>query len=148
MAVPSWLAWLYFAAVQLIMLLATLVGFVVLIPFCLAQAWRPSVVPSIKDGTRHIDEWSWAPLNKVYGNPEDGVSGQTALIWINGVLSPYLPSANTSWRAWSWSAWRNSCDALKYVFAWANGPSATVTLFGKTIGFGWRPENGIKVPVL
>jgi hypothetical protein len=140
------IGWPWFALVQLISLLATVVGWVLLIPFCLARAWILDD-QSIKDG-RPVDRWRWSVLNVVFGNPEDGVSGGTALVWVNGVLSPYMPNAWAPWRAYCWSAWRNSADGLKYVFAWENGPFKEVTVFGKRHKIGWQRENGVKVPVI
>lgn len=143
-------AWMWFAVVQLICLIAMLVGWLLLIPFCLAQAWVADVI-SIKDG-RAIDRWQWRPLNLIYGNPEDGVSGQTAFIWVNGSLSFYRLGVWSPWRAYLWSAWRNSADNLKYVFAWKAGPYKewVYTLFGKqhTAKVGWQEENGFNVPVI
>lgn len=155
--------WTYFVLAQVAMLVAQVVGLVALIPFCLAQAWETSPAPSIGQKpwlTRGpIDRWSWGPLNYVYGNPEDGVSGQTALIWGSGTSSgqlvPYLPGANAAWRAYCWSAARNSAGGLKYVFQWrgklpAPYKSGVFSVFGKsfTYGFGWKLENGsFYVPV-
>jgi hypothetical protein len=138
------IGWLWFTVVQLIQLLATVLGWVVLIPFCLTHAWYVSAIPSVKDNQRRVDRWRFAPVGFLYDNPEDGVSGIYALIWINGVLSPYMPDAPAWWRAYCWSAWRNSCDNLKYVFAWSKGPQALI--LGRKVG--WWPENGRKVPVL
>lgn len=138
------LGWLWYAIVQLIMLFFTVLGWVLLIPVCVRQAWFVSALPSIKDGKRTIDRWQFAPLGCIYDNPEDGVSGQYALVWVNGVTSLYMPHAPAWWRAYCWSAWRNSCDNLKYVFAWQNGPQALIS--GHKIG--WWLENGKKVPVL
>lgn len=113
--------WLRFAGVQLVMLIAAVLGVFLLIPFCLAQAWVADE-KSIKDG-RVIDRWKWRLLNLVYGNPEDGPSGLYAKVWLNGTTEgPYMPNANPMWRAYVWSAWRNSCNNLKYVFAWKGGP--------------------------
>lgn len=140
------MAWIYFALVQLVSLIAMVLGWIVLIPFCLAQAWTLDD-KSIKD-QRPIDRWTWRPLNAVYGNREDGPSGQTALIWVNGVLSPYMPHAWAPWRAYCWSAWRNSCDNLKYVFAWKDGPFKQWTVLGRQQHAGWRLENGFNVPVI
>ena len=116
--------WLWFVIVQLILAIAMIWGWVFLIPFCLAQAWERA--PSGLDpgpNVRWIDRWRWAPLNYVYGNPEDGVSGKSALIWLNGTTQgPYMPNAWSPWRAYLWSGWRNSCDNLKYVFQWKGGP--------------------------
>ena len=139
-------AWGWFALVQLICLIATIVGWVLLIPFCLSRAWTADIT-SIKDG-RPIDRWRWKPLNSIYGNPEDGVSGQTALVWVDGSLTFYRRGAWAPWRAYLWSAWRNSADNLKYVFAWKKGPLVEFSLFGRSHKLGWQFENGAKVPVL
>lgn len=113
--------WLYFAFVQLISLIAMVIGWVVLIPFCLAQAWTQD--ESIEVG-RKIDRWKWGPLNRVYGNTEDGASGLHALVWNSGGTErvPYMPTAWPPWRAYLWSGWRNSSNALKRAFAWKGGP--------------------------
>lgn len=137
--------WVWYSFVQLIMLVAMVDGWFLLIPFCLARAWVADAV-SIKDG-RTIDVWRWRPLNVVYGNREDGVSGIYARIGPTG-SAPYMPGARDWWRAYCWSAWRNSCDNLKYEFAWNNGPYAEwLSPWGKRFRFGWFPENGLKVPV-
>lgn len=144
--------WLYFGLVQIIFLVAMVIGWVLLIPFCVAQAWKPINSPLWK--LREIDAWSFGPLNFVYGNPEDGVSGQKAIVWnkLGTAQVPYMPGAWAPWRAYCWSAWRNSTDNLKYVFAWNNGPFKqwTLTIFGRSIKIkaGWQEENGLKVPVL
>lgn len=140
------MAWVYFAFVQIVSLIAMVLGWLVLVPFCLAQAWTQGE-KSIKD-QRPIDCWRWRLLGLVYGNPEDGVSGQTALIWVDGILSPYMPNAWAPWRAYCWSAWRNSCDNLKYVFAWKDGPFKQWTLLGRQQHIGWKVENGFNVPVI
>lgn len=140
----GYLGWVWYITVQLIMLFFTVLGWFLLLPFCLTHCWyfkTPKL--SIKDN-RPIDYWAWYSLNWVYGNPEDGVSGQQAIIELNGNASPYMPHTPAWWRAYCWSAWRNSCDNLKYVFAWRRGPQAVV--LGHKIG--WWDENGYKVPVL
>lgn len=142
----SILGWVWYVVVQLIMTVCMIIGWLLLIPFCIF--WLQSTnadAKSIADG-RVIDAWAWRPLNKVYGNPEDGVTGIYALVWndVGQVRVPYMPNAPTWWRAYCWSAWRNSCGGLKYVFAWRAGPQAT--LWGHKIG--WWEENNEKVPVL
>ena len=146
-----WVGWVWYVEVQLIMLLFAGVGLVILWPFCLAHAWRDAVSPF--DKNRRVDCWSWGPLNWVYGNPEDGVSGKYAIVWSNGEQVPYTalpvlqlshPSLYVAWRAYAWSALRNSCDNLKYWFHWENGPQAEIR--GHKIG--WWPENGYCVPLL
>lgn len=141
-------AWIWFAIVQLISLGAMVVGWVLLIPFCLAQAWEMSPMPSIKDGQRPIDRWRWRWLGFAFDNPEDGVSGAQALIWVDGKQVPYMPDAWPPWRAYCWSAWRNSADNLKYVFAWEKGPFKQWTLFGRPQKAGFQQENGFNVPIL
>ena len=145
--------WVWLAIVQLITMAFTVAGWVILIPFCLAQAWETSPVKSIgwQTGRGPVDRWKWAPLNWVYGNPEDGVSGQTALIWGSGLMAGklvgYMPGSWAPWRAYCWSALRNSADNLKYVFQWrgAHPPfiSKTFVLFGRTFTYtaGWKVEN-------
>lgn len=151
--------WLKFIAIQLVMLLATVVGWFLLIPFCLAlRGNRPAVagIAKMYDGRpRSIDPWPWKPLNTVYGNPEDGVSGRYALIWgADGRQHGYTPpgpawlSSRLAWSAYCWSAWRNSADNLKYVFADPQGKLLTFKLFGRTAKIGWQMENGHNVPVL
>lgn len=140
-----WFAWAWFVVVQLIMLATAVIGWVMLIPFCLRRAWVLDA-QSIKDG-RPIDRWKWRWLYP-YQNPEDGVSGATALIWSSNGLVAYMPDAPAWWRAYCWSAWRNSCDNLKYVFAWEAGPLITFQFLGRTHCIGWKPENGRNVPVL
>ena len=155
------IAWAYFVLGQLCSIAAALVGYVILLPFCLAQAWETSPVPSIGQKawlTRGpVDRWRWGPLNAVYGNPEDGVSGQAALVWGSGPdagkLVAYWPGAPAWLRAYAWSAWRNSADQLKYAFRWTGptgcAPFKQVRLFGRTLSFGWKLENDTyQVPIV
>jgi hypothetical protein len=82
------------------------------------KVWPP---PYEHYNGRPIDTWDWQWLNAWFGNPEDGVSGQNALVWGDGVNAPYgqlyiYNATGSRWKAYCWSAWRNSVDALKYVF--------------------------------
>lgn len=137
--------WARFALVQLIMLAATVIGWFVLIPFCLAQAWEPVI--STLDPKRAIDKWKWEPLNLVAGNREDGVSGARALIWNHTGTArvPYMPNAHPAWRAYLWSGWRNSCDNLKYVFAMPGGPFIRKQWRGWYAKAGFQPDSGYPV---
>ncbi len=141
------LAWGWFVLAQLVMLACAVLGWVILALPCLIHAWEPSPVPSINDG-RKIDRWAWGWLNRVWGNPDDGVSGLTALVWVNGTTRasywPTCPSA--ALRAYTWSAWRNSCDALKYSLAITRLGTPSVVVFGRRIG--WSLENGRPVLVV
>ena len=100
--------------------LAMAVGYILLIPFCLAQSWETceSTYNPFGREPRPVDRWKWTPLNSVYGNPEDGVSGQQALVWNStGTARVLYQSPFTQWAPWKaycWSAWRNSTDQLKY----------------------------------
>jgi hypothetical protein len=94
-------------------------GWVLLVPFCLAQAWETCDSTAGPYPVRKIDRWKWKPLNAIYGNPEDGVSGQCALVWYwdgvdahSAVQIPYRPGMWAPLRAWLWSAWRNSTNQL------------------------------------
>jgi hypothetical protein len=151
--------WLKFIAIQLIMLLATVVGWFLLIPFCLAlRGNRPTVVGigKLADGRpRAIDVWPVKAIDAIYGNKEDGVSGRYALVWgSDGRQHGYVPpgpewlAKRIAWSAYCWSAWRNSADNLKYVFADPKGPLVTFKLFGRSCKIGWQQENGFNVPVL
>jgi hypothetical protein len=141
--------WLF---AQAVMFLVALLGLVVLIPFCLAHSWELKE-RSIKDN-RPIDRWSWLLLDAFYGNPEDGVSGSQALVYGS---QPYMPTPVwavsspwqktrawlfASWRAYSWSALRNSADALKYHYARRGVGMVVITLKA-----GYQQENGYNVPV-
>lgn len=137
-------AWVWFWTVQLIMLVAMIIGWFVLIPFCLAHAWKDDAAISVKDG-RKISVWKWGLLNRIAGNKEDGASGKEALV--NG-NRPYMPNAWAPWRAYLWSGWRNSVDNLKYEFADPKGPLLEWKLFGRPQKIGYQMENGFNVPVI
>lgn len=151
------LAWAWFAIAQLLMLALSVAGWVILILPCLLQAWEPSPAPSIATTPwlppkRPIDRWKWRWLFWA-DNPEDGVSGQSALVWGSGVqagtLVPFMPNAWAPWRAWVWSAWRNSADQLKYTLALGlRGPAFSLPLLGRTLKGGWSVENNLPVLVL
>lgn len=108
---------------QVPQLLLAPVGWVLLSVPCFLRAWGNNgattnkVWPAQYDDLNHrpIDSWNWRWLNSWFGNPEDGVSGETALVWQNGALATYNPEGSR-WKAYCWSAWRNSVDGLKYKF--------------------------------
>jgi len=152
--VKLWLKW--FLAQCLMFLAAALGVFVLPIP-CLRRAWSVNA-KSIKDG-RPIDTWNSSWLNSVYGNPEDGVSGSTALVWENGVLVSYRPQSRPWVRAYLWSGFRNTADNLKYKFSlpmvWDDtteiGPEHMVggpIKYWWKFKFGYQIENGYNVPVI
>lgn len=115
-------------------------GWVILIPFCLAHSWEPttSTINPFSRPPRPISQWKtrWpkvtAFLNAKFCNREDGCSGAEALIWaqvydvktdtLGPERVPYMPDAAkpawlsqwlwAAWRAYCWSAWRNSTNEL------------------------------------
>jgi hypothetical protein len=93
------------------------VGYGLLIPFCLLKDWKicTSTINPFGRPPRQITEWKWAWLNTIYGNYEDGVSGEEALVWdwpTSNDRVPYRPHTWAPLRAWLWSAWRNSTNQL------------------------------------
>lgn len=90
------------------------IGWFLLIPFCLRKAWEPvvSTINPFDRAPRPITMWKWEWLNTIYGNREDGVSGAEALIWVGGERVLYRPNTWAPLRAWLWSAWRNSTNEL------------------------------------
>jgi hypothetical protein len=91
-------------------------GLVILIWPCLAEDWQlcTSSVNPFGRLPRRIDRWRSEFLQSIYGNPEDGVSGEFALIWNSSDTARvgYMPNAWAPWRAYCWSAWRNSTNML------------------------------------
>ncbi len=152
----KWYIWVLYWLMQLFMVtMGKIVGLLLIFP-CLFQAWEISDKPSINDG-RKIDKWTWTPLNWIWGNPEDGVSGQTALVWINGVTRvEYWRTCPANWiRAMAWSWWRNGADQLKYWFQWRGTNPPLVEGSFHALGrdwnysFGWKLENTkYQVPVV
>lgn len=143
-------ATLLYTGAQLLSWWATVIGWGLLAYPCYRGLWVPDAVSAdiVKTQRTTIDRWSWKWLNFAWGNKADGVSGRYAIL---NDGSPYKPGANPAWRAYSWSALRNSADGLKYEFAWDNGPLVTFWFFGSRRA-GWLPMPQIKgaprVPVL
>ena len=89
-------------------------GIFILIWPCFRRQWHEvqSTVQWYDRPQRTIDAWDSAWLQSIYGNPEDGVSGRYALINPAGTQEPYMPGAWVPWRAYCWSAFRNSTNML------------------------------------
>lgn len=105
------LGWLYFAAVQIVALVATVIGWVLLIPLAITRCW---VLKNSKEyPDRVLPQWRGGWLTFIWGNLEDGVIGSPHYRERipNEILSAYL-----------WSAWRNSANNLRFVFRWIGGP--------------------------
>lgn len=132
--------WLYFAFVQLVALIAMIIGWFLLIVPCALRAWTPveeiyepdwAVELGLPKSTIRI--WSWGWLNYIWGNDEDGVSG----------TNKFNPT-DSKWRAYVWSAWRNSANNLRFVFRNFNGPFYRKEVKGWYFQCGWYP-NGFPV---
>jgi len=101
---------------------ATVSGLLILIYPCARQSWETceSTINPFGRAPRPIDRWRSTALNRFFGNREDGVSGQCALIeyWddtTNGPIRIRYQFKLREWprlRAWLWSAWRNSAHEL------------------------------------
>lgn len=136
--------WLWFA-------MASLVGFFILQPVgwllvgiaAYKRAWVVSGDASIKPlpQRQQIDTWRWQWMVRVWGNPEDGVSGYDAYgpSW-DGRYNPTL----SRWKAFVWAGLRNWAAGYNYI-TWPFSTTPPVyfknyTLFGKprTLKIGWQ----------
>lgn len=133
-------SWLYFAFVQLSSLVAMVIGWFILIIPCALGAWKPvdrvycpmwMEQQGLPKGTIYIWKLNW--MNAVWGNDEDGVTGP---LWYNDPIS--------KWRAYLWSAWRNSANNLRFVFRNFNGPFYRKQIGNWYFQAGWYP-NGFPV---
>jgi hypothetical protein len=69
----------------------------------------------------------------LWGNAEDGVTG------------PQFYRAqhpNERWCAYLWSAWRNSCNNLRWIVAWRTGPFFRKEWHGWYFQAGFRQDTG------
>lgn len=125
------MGWLWFICVQIIATIAMIIGWALLIPFAVFKWWKQTASVHFPD--RRIQVWSVKAVNAVWGNDEDGVLGPT---WYNPLGTP--------WRAYLWSAWRNSANNLRWVFANKGGPYYKwVSTTGKWyFQAGFRPDTG------
>lgn len=133
----------------------TLFGLLVLLPLvvlivgpaCVFKAWRFPYAKSIKPipGRDFVDGWA-LPINLIFGNPEDGVSGVDAYgpDW----LGAYNPRG-TRWRAFLWNL-RNWAAGYNYLtWPWEYDPSLLYVgpLAGLQVKIGWQQRYGRTVMV-
>lgn len=116
------------------------VGLVVVGAACLFKAWRFPYARSIKPfkDRELVDGWKW-PINLIYGNPEDGVSGIDAYgpSWTDS-YNPW----GTRWRAFVWSGLRNWANGLNYItWPWASAPPCVK----KTYRTPWRSTRELQL---
>lgn len=141
------LAWAWFAACSLFGVLVLMpVGWVVVGAACVCKAWRFPYATSIKPikGRAQVDGWSW-PINRIYGNPEDGVSGVDA--YGPGWTGSYNPRG-TRWRAFVWSGLRNWAAGYNYLtWAWGTDPPLYIKDYSvlgrqRQLKIGWQARYG------
>ena len=119
--------WAWFVVVQLVCFAAMVVGWFLLAPLAAGKFWK-------EGWSEHyeyvINVWRWKWIDRVWGNDEDGVTG--ALFYRERV-------PGTRWCTYLWTAWRNSSNNLRGVFARPQGPYYR---WGGTSG--WRGHVGFK----
>lgn len=140
------LVWAWFA-------LCELFGLVVLFPLgwfvvgaaSFFRAWKFPYATSIKELPNRslIDGWSW-PINAIYGNPEDGVSGVDAY---GSWMGSYNPTGS-AWKAFMWSGLRNWAAGYNYLtWPWVSVPPFYVTEYTvlgrqRQLKIGWQTRYG------
>lgn len=138
------LKWCYFVIVQIIALIAMVIGWVLLIAPCIMRAWVPVDQIYIPEWQRsagipakRIFIWQWYWLNLIWGNDENGV--------VSGLRGnvEYNPEASR-WKAYLWCAWRNSANNLRFIFRLKSAPFYRKELNGWYFQCGWYP-NGFPV---
>ena len=123
--------WILFALMQCVLAAFFLVGTVLLIPFAALRAWRPR--PSKIYTDRTVLAWRGGWLLYPWDNEEDGVTGNASY------RAHYADSGLSAYR---WSAWRNSANNLRFLFAWKDGPFKRVEYRGWYAQAGFRPDTG------
>lgn len=134
--------WIRFALVQFVSFILMVIGWVLLFPLCLTKAWVP--VESRYWPLKIVTAWRWEWVQSIWGNWEDGVTG------VGTTAGVYLPNAPDWWRAYMWSAWRNSTNNLRFVFRWYGKDGAPFFYWQNKAGTwyfkcGWFYDNGFPV---
>lgn len=121
------------------------IGLTVAILLCLSRSWSAASVNSIKPMSSRVfvDEWV-APVNALFGNPEDGVSGRFAFGAWYGAYNP----TGSRWRAICWNC-RNWLAGFNYLtWPWASTPPLIVKPYGShQLKLGWQQRYGRTVMV-
>lgn len=124
--------WLYWLAYQLLALQLTAFGIVIVGVLAYFRAWRTreSRLPAFRGRT--VTAWRFEPLTTLFGNDEDGVTGPD---W-------YLPDADPRWRAFVWSALRNSANGMRLLpgafVVLEHAPTYREHRRGYVATYGWR----------
>lgn len=123
--------WLTFWSFQARSLAATILGWFLLAPLAAMQNWV--WIPSAAGKHDFISVWKPDWVDAVWGNAEDGVTGDT--FYAQQVKGTRL-------RAYLWSAWRNSANNMRWGNAVLGGPFFRVTKGNWIFQMGYRPDNG------
>lgn len=116
------LGWLYFALLELVAAAFMVIGWVLLIPLCSSKRWWRYDAQSMH---AHFPRLFW-----LWDNDEDGITPA----WYN-------PQA-TLWRAYVWTAWRNSVNNLRFLVSWKGGPWWHWSNGKWYAQAGFRPDTG------
>jgi hypothetical protein len=144
--------WIIWAAMQVVNIVSDILSVIPIAVACLCCAWTTPAYQTLKSipevHRTAIDRWRYLP-NWLWGNPEDGVSGQQAYIWNSGKLVPYMPDADPRWRAFCWNM-RNRSSGLKWLFSSKNPRTYLELHVGShtsKLGFQTYDWAGVNVPV-
>lgn len=129
------LGWVYYILYQLISLVGTIIGYFLLIPFCIFKSWeirpgRSSIFPN-----RIAYQWKYKFLFP-WSNEENGIQG--------GIIGPM-----NSLSVYKWSALRNPVNNLRFILPGASfltkkkehsyyTTDTMSTTYTLTITNGWR----------
>lgn len=122
-------SWARFIVIQLIAAIAMAVGWVLLFFLSYARGWRHGYSTEFED--RIVTVWKWKAIDAIWGNAEDGVVGP-----------PWYNPNESAWKAYLWSAWRNSANNLRWRFSWIGGPFWRRAWKGWYIQAGFKPITG------
>lgn len=145
------LIWAYWIACQLAGLVLFVLGIFVVGAASAYSAWTYPYADSIKpiEGRTQVDGWTW-PINAIYGNPEDGVSGRYAFgpTW-SGAFNP----TGSRLKAFEWAGFRNWANGWNYL-TWRSPRVPPLFIypyrfFGGTrvLKLGWQQRYGRTVMV-
>jgi hypothetical protein len=100
--------WLYWSVWQLLSLLVSAVGVVILLPLAYFQLWETRPGKSVMFGTAPVVAWRGGWLTLLWSNEEDGVTGADWYRKIHANRKPWL-------NAYLWSAWRNAANGMRWL---------------------------------
>lgn len=112
------MGWIYFLGIELFATVLMVIGWPLLAILCALNIMHQEA-----DGKWHYPHLFW-----LWCNEEDGLKPQ----WYN--------PEGSRWKAYLWSAWRNSSNNVRYLTLWIGGPFYRWESPGK----GWYFQCGFK----